>query len=65
MKTILKNTIMYKIIVKTDLYNAKRNVGFNPNTGIKVLEDNLTLKEAQKSLLNHFNEANDTNYKNV
>lgn len=44
MKTILKNTIMYKIIIRTDLYNAKRNVGFNPNTGIKVLEENLTLK---------------------
>lgn len=55
---------MYKIIIRTDLYNAKRNVGFNPNTGIKILEENLTLKEAQKSLLNHFNEANDTNYNN-
>lgn len=48
-----KNT--YRVICKTDLYNANRYAGFNKQTGIKVCETGLTLKVAQERLLTFLN----------
>lgn len=45
----------YRVICMTDLYHASVNSGFNKHTGIKVHETGLSLKEAQKSLLNLLN----------
>lgn len=45
----------YKIIGHTNPYIAQRDIRFNGNTTIKI-ESGLTLKEAQKKLLQFFNE---------
>lgn len=45
----------YRIICKTDLYHAQCYPAFNKNTGIKVHETGLSLKEAQKTLLGLLN----------
>ena len=45
----------YRIICKTDLYHAQCYPAFNKNTGIKVHETGLSLKEAQKALLGLLN----------
>lgn len=45
----------YRVIRKTDLYHARRYVGFNKNTGIQVCESGLTLNEARKALLGFLN----------
>lgn len=50
----------YQIICTTDPYNASRHCGFKLNNcgtlGVKVMEENLTLKEARASLLKMYNE---------
>lgn len=53
----------YKLIAKTNPYIAQRNIIFNGKCEITI-EDNLTLKEAQKKLLEQFNKCNDTMYLN-
>ena len=45
----------YRSICKTDLYHAQCYPAFNKNTGIKVHETGLSLKEAQKALLGLLN----------
>lgn len=45
----------YKITAKTDTFIANRDIAFGGKTYI-TLEDNLTLKEARKKLLDMYNE---------
>lgn len=45
----------YRVVCKTDLYHANCYSAFNKHTGIKVCETGLTLKEAQKKLLEILN----------
>lgn len=49
---------MYKIIATTNSYIAQRDPMFHGKTEV-VLEENLTLKEAQKYLLDLFNRKHD------
>lgn len=56
-----KNT--YKIIAQTDGYIASRDAKFKGNTCITI-EDGLTLKEAQRKLLDMYNKDYDTAYSN-
>lgn len=44
----------YKIVLKTDFWHAARHAQFNGHTSV-VAVDNLTLKEAQDTLLVMFN----------
>ena len=53
----------YKIIGKTNPWIAQRDSLFNGKTEITI-EDNLSLKEAQKRLLDFFNEDYNTCYPN-
>lgn len=54
MRTI--NTKTYSIICSTDDYHASRNAKFARNENTYVVASNLTLKEAQKQLLEMFSE---------
>lgn len=61
MKTNLKKVEKsYRVICTTDPFNASRHCGFklnqNRTLGVKVMEENLTLKEARASLLKMYNE---------
>lgn len=53
----------YKIIGKTNGYIAQRDIDFRGKTVITI-ESNLTLKEAQKKLLDFFNMDYETNFSN-
>ena len=53
----------YKIVGKTNGWIASRDINFNGKTEITI-ESNLTLREAQKKLLDFFNEDYDTYYQN-
>lgn len=53
----------YKIVGKTNGWIASRDIHFNGKTEITI-ESNLTLREAQKKLLDFFNEDYDTCYQN-
>ena len=53
----------YKIIGRTNGWIASRDIHFNGKTEITI-ESNLTLREAQKKLLDFFNEDYDTYYQN-
>jgi hypothetical protein len=53
----------YKIVEETNSYIAQRDIEFNGRTSIVIYED-LTLREAQKKLLDMFNEDYDTCYPN-
>ena len=53
----------YKIIGQTNGYIAQRDIIFNGKTEI-VIERGLTLKEAQKKLLDMFNEDYETYFRN-
>ena len=54
MRTI--NTKTYSIICSTDDYHASRNAKFARNENTYVVASNLSLKEAQKQLLEMFSE---------
>lgn len=58
--TTFDDSWKFAIICKTDLYNASRHYGFNKHTGVKIVEVDLTLKEAYKLLLELFCETCDT-----
>lgn len=53
----------YKIIGKTNGWLASRDIHFNGKEVITI-ESGLTLREAQKKLIDFFNEDYDTCYKN-
>lgn len=53
----------YKIIAKTNGYIANRDIMFNGKTEV-LIEKDLSLKEAQKKLLDMFNEDYDTYFTN-
>ena len=53
----------YKIIGRTNPYLAQRNARFNGKTKI-LIDEHLSLKEAQKLLLKYFNKDFDVCYKN-
>lgn len=53
----------YKIVGRTNGWIASRDIHFNGKTEITI-ESNLTLREAQKKLLDFFNEDYDTYYQN-
>lgn len=53
----------YKIIGRTNSYIAQRDSMFNGKTEITI-ESGLTLKEAQKKILDFYNEDYETYYKN-
>ena len=53
----------YKIVGSTNSYIAQRDIDFNGKTSIVIVED-LTLREAQKKLLDMFNEDYDTCFPN-
>ena len=53
----------YRIIGRTNPYIAQRDVMFGGKTRI-VIEKGLSLKEAQKKILDFFNEDYETYYKN-
>lgn len=53
----------YRIIGQTNGYIAQRDILFKGKTRI-VIEDGLTLRGAQKELLNMFNEDYETNFSN-
>lgn len=55
--------MVYKIIGHTNPYIAQRDIHFNGNTTITI-ESGLTLKEAQKRLLQFFNEDYGTSFSN-
>ena len=46
-----RNTKTYSIICSTDYYHASRDSRFARNENIYVVASNLTIKEAQKQLL--------------
>lgn len=48
----------YKIICSTDGYSASRHSGFS-REGVKVMEEGLTLQEAQKALTKLYNRLYD------
>lgn len=54
---------LYKIIGKTNGWIAQRDIHFKGKTQITI-ESGLTLKEAQKKLLDFFNEDYDTYFQN-
>lgn len=51
-----RNTKTYSIICSTDYYHASRDSRFARNENIYVVASNLTIKEAQKQLLEMFSE---------
>lgn len=53
----------YKIVGRTNGYLASRDIEFNGKTEI-IIERNLTLKEAQRKLLEFFNGDYETNFSN-
>lgn len=53
----------YKIVGKTNPWIAQRDITFNGKCEI-IIENNLTLREAQKKLLAFFNEDFGTWYQN-
>lgn len=54
---------MYQIIGRTNGYIANRDIHFNGKTTI-VIDSDLTLKEAQRKLLDFYNEDYNTYYSN-
>lgn len=56
-------TTKYQIIGRTNSYIANRDIHFNGKTTI-VIDSNLTLKEAQRKLLDFYNDDYNTYYSN-
>lgn len=55
--------MLYRIVLKTDAWHAARHALFNGHTSV-VAVDNLTLKEAQDTLLVLFNTDYEKSYSN-